>query len=538
MSQPDLTAFLNHCQTLLSAGAVLPADQWPPYAASCLAHPCAIAGVVQPTSPDEVITLVKLAAASAIPLYPISTGHNWGYGEAHPVRDGSIIVDLARMNRIIAFDADSGLLTVEPGVTQRQLNTFLQQHGHPFLIPVTGAGPDCSLLGNALERGYGITPYADHFSAVMSLEAVLPDGTLYRPMLDLMGGSSVNHAFKWGLGPYVDGLFTQGNFGIVTQMTLALAPRPERVEAFFLSVKTADDLETAVVAIRQILRTVGGVTGSINLMNRHRVLAMAEPYPRDRLSPDGLIPNDVLDQLARRHQVTAWTGVGALYGHPRLVAAARPIIKRLLKPIAARLVFLTPGLVSRLNYWVAKLPIVRHQPIAHTLATLANSLRLFAGQPSEIALPLAYWRSGQRPPAGQPMNPARDGCGLIWYSPLVPLQPAAVRAYTTMVERICREHRIEPLITLTSVSDRCFDSTVPILFDRADPVATEQAHACYHTLFAAGQQLGCVPYRLGVQSMPTLNEQNAVPELLKRLKQAVDPQGIIAPGRYGLGKDG
>ena len=535
MSEPDTTTFLNRCQARLSAGAVLPADQWPPYAASCLARPCAIAGVVQPISPDEVITLVRLAAESAIPLYPISTGHNWAYGEAHPARDGSIIVDLARMNRIIAFDPESGLLTLEPGVTQRQLDAFLQQHRYPFLIPVTGAGPDCSLLGNALERGYGITPYADHFSAVMSLEAVLPNGTLYRPMLDLMGGQSVNRAFKWGLGPYVDGLFTQGNFGIVTQMTLALAPRPERIEAFFFSVKTDDDLESAVERIRQTLREVGAITGSINLMNRHRVLAMAEPYPRDRLSPEGLIPADVLEELARRHQATAWTGVGAMYGHPRLVAAARPIIKRLLRPVTARLVFLTPGLVGSLHRWAEKLPLMQQKPLAKTLATLAKTMRLFAGQPSEIALPLAYWRSGQPPPAGEPMNPARDGCGLIWYSPLVPMQPAAVRAYTEMVGRICRAHRIEPLITLTSVSDRCFDSTVPILFDRADPAAIDRAHACYDALFAAGQAMGCVPYRLGVQSMALLNEHDAVPDLLKRLKQAVDPQGVIAPGRYGLG---
>ena len=71
--------------------------------------------------------------------------------------------------------------------------------------------------------------------------------------------------------------------------------------------------------------------------------------------------------------------------------------------------------------------------------------------------------------------------------------------------------------------------------DRTDPDEVERAHACYEALFAAGQAMGCVPYRLGVQSMALLNEQHAVPELLQRLKQAVDPQNIIAPGRYGLG---
>ena len=58
-----------------------------------------------------------------------------------------------------------------------------------FLVPVTGAGPDCSLLGNnALERGCGIMPHAAHFGAVTWLEAVLPDGSVYQGSLSALGG--------------------------------------------------------------------------------------------------------------------------------------------------------------------------------------------------------------------------------------------------------------------------------------------------------------------------------------------------------------
>ena len=79
-----------------------------------------------------------------------------------------------------------------------------------------------------LERGYGITPYADHFAAVTALEAVLPDGRIYRSALSELGGATVDRAYKWGIGPYIDGLFAQGNFAVVTNMTIALAPRPVR----------------------------------------------------------------------------------------------------------------------------------------------------------------------------------------------------------------------------------------------------------------------------------------------------------------------
>jgi 4-cresol dehydrogenase (hydroxylating) len=499
---------------------------------NCIGVKRTVSAILYPESTEAVVKLVRIAVQHNVPIYPYSTGRNWGYGSANPVKDGCVLVDLSRMNNIMAFDSETGLLTVEPGVTQRMLDAYLKQHKHKFLIPVTGAGPDCSLLGNALERGYGITPYADHFGAVTNMEVVLPNGEIYSSMLTNLGGEEIDKTFKWGMGPYIDGLFTQSNFGIVTKITIALAPYPERVEAFFFSVKKADDLELAVTKIRQVLREVGTVTGSINMMNKHRVLSMSEPYPKDQLGEDGLIPDVVLKKLMQRNQVMEWTCVGAIYGNKKVVAAVHSEIKRIVKPVAKRLVFFTPGLVDFLCSTVRALPVVRNLHLVNVLTTLNKSMQLFAGQPSEIALPLAYWRSGKMPEDEQPMNPSQDGCGLIWYSPLIPMKPDLVRKYVEMVTKICIEHRIEPLITLTSVSDRCFDSTIPILFNRQDEEETARAMACYHALFEAGRQQGFIPYRLGIQSMATLEREKAVPDLLITIKNAIDPNGILSPGRY------
>ena len=74
---------------------------------------------------------------------------------------------------------------------------------------MTGAGPTCSLVGNALERGYGITPYTDHFAAVTDIEAVLPDGSVYRTALREIAGDELARLFKWGIGPHTAGLFAQ-----------------------------------------------------------------------------------------------------------------------------------------------------------------------------------------------------------------------------------------------------------------------------------------------------------------------------------------
>lgn len=533
--RPDLQAALSEWRQTLGDARVLAGEQAARrYGPDTTAVVREIPAALLPATVEEIVALVTTAGKYQIPLYPISKGNNWGYGSANPVVDGCVIVDLSTMNRILDLDADTGVLTVEPGVTQQQLRDYLDRHHLPFLVPVHGGGPDCSLVGNALERGYGITPYADHFGAVMALEAVLPNGEIYRSPLSELGGVTVDRSFKWGFGPYLDGLFTQGNFGIVTQMTLALAPIPEHIRAFFFGLARDEELEPAVDCIRATLREVGMITGSINLMNARRVLSMMEPYPFDRTPPGGIIPPAVLQEMARRNQVMTWMGVGAIYGNARLVKATRAVIRRTLRPVARRLTFLSPSLVSQVLRWINRLP-GQGGRLGNFVGTLHKTLQLMAGNPSEIALPLAYWKSGTQPADGSPLNPARDGCGLIWYAPLVPMKPERVRCYVEMVKTVCTDHGIEPLITLTSLSDRCYDSTIPLLFDRRSAAETERAHACYAALFTAGRQEGFLPYRTSVQSMHLFTDPAlACWRLTRQLKQAVDPQHILAPGRYAL----
>lgn len=493
-----------------------------------------IAGAIRPLSQEQVRFVVITSKELNIPLYPVSTGNNWGYGSANPVTDGCIIVDLSGMTGI-TLDAALGLATVEPGVTQQMLRQYLDEHGLRFLCPVTGGGPSCSILGNALERGYGITPYTDHFLAVMSLEAVLPDGRIYRSPLTELGCSTIDQAFKWGVGPYIDGIFSQGAFGIVTHMTIALAPIPERVEAFFFGLRQESDLEQAVTTVRTSLGEVGGMLGSINLLNTHRVLAMTEPYPHNQLDQNGLIRQSHILKMAYRNRISPWMGTGAIYGPARVVQAVKTIIKENFRDITQRLVFFTPQSIRRYNQISQHLPGSKSiHNLQNMLSTLDKTLQIFAGTPSEIALPLAYWISGKKPGKdGPPMNPAKDGCGLMWYSPLVPMQAERVRNYTDMVHTVCTKHGFEPLITLTTLSNRCFDSTVPILFDSASEAAAERARQCYEALTIAGQQIGCYPYRSKVDSMHCFIRPDAPYwQIVAALKKTMDPAGLIAPGRY------
>jgi len=472
------------------------------YSRCTMANPRLIPAVLRPESEAQISDIVHIAAANRVPLYPISTGNNWGYGSANPVTDDCVIVDLSGMTAIRMADAQLGMVTVQPGVTTQQLYDFIQRESLPFLVPVTGAGPDCSIVGNALERGYGITPVSDHFAAVLGLRAVLADGSVYQSSL-----AETGYLHKWGVGPYLDGLFTQGNFGIVTEMTIALAPKPEKTAALLFEVNE-EKLDDCIDAVRQLMNSFPGMIGGINLMNRLRVQAM----------------------MGERKKIPAWTGFATLYISNALWPVFCQEIRKVLAPHSQRLLFLTRGKSELLHKAAALVPGRAGRGLHAQLKKLLEAQDLVEGKPINTALRMAYTRSG-RLPENEQYNPARDGCGLIWYAPLVPMKAQCVRDYIAMVEDICPRYGIDPLITLSTLNNRCFDSTVPLLFDRATD--SGQAMQCYRALLAAGKEKGFLPYRLNVEVMPEIvNASSAFWSLVKTLKNAADPHNIIAPGRY------
>lgn len=528
----DMAAGLQAWRALLGEGRVLDA------AAAVAAYGMDASGLqrrlvaaLRPAAAELIPELVRIAGQHQLALYPISTGKNWGYGTSLPVRDDCVILDLGDLRKI-DFDPELGVVTLEPGVSQGMLAEFLDAGGHDFLVPVTGAGPECSLVGNALERGYGVTPFVDHFAAVTDLEAVLADGTVYRTALRDAGGEDLARLFKWGIGPYSAGLFTQSNFGVVTRMSILLARKPECVKVCLFSLKDDALLERGVAAIRNILAKLPGIVGAVNLMNQHRVLAMSAPFPAGELDAHGMIPQSVINRLGRQYQIFPWTGFGTLYGTRGVVAAAQRTIRRELSGIASRLLFLSPGQAAGLAGMAKLLPGAMGCRLAGTVDTLAKSLQLVAGRPNYTAMPLCYWRN-PNPPGDGVLDPARDGCGLIWYAPLVPMRPKTVRDYVGMVDRVARKHGVEPLITFTSVSDKVFDSTVPLIFAREKVGAGETAFGCYEDLLESGRELGCFPYRVGIGTMGRLAElAGPAWDIHVRLRNALDPQGILAPGRY------
>jgi FAD/FMN-containing dehydrogenase len=183
---------------------------------------------VAPANVEEVQAVMRVANELRVPIYPISTGKNLGYGGSAPNYSGSVVLDLKRMNRILDVDEVNHSVLVEPGVSYFDLYEHFKTNDIRMVMdcPDPGWG---SLVGNALDRGGGYTMahFRNHFDAHCGMEVVLADGTLVRTGMGALPGSQTWQQYKTGCGPWIDGVFSQSSCGVVTKMGFWLMPEPE-----------------------------------------------------------------------------------------------------------------------------------------------------------------------------------------------------------------------------------------------------------------------------------------------------------------------
>jgi len=509
-----------------------------------------IFAVITLTQSHEIKALLDLAnhcatdEQLAFSLYPISTGKNWGYGTSQPAGTAKniILLDLGQLTDIKHFDSELGLVTIEPGVTQQQLSDYLLLNNHDYMVPVTGAGPDCSILANALERGYGITPYTDHFAAVNSIQGYWANGTPYQSAVNELDASDekfVDKTFKWGLGPYLEGLFTQSNLGIVSQITIRLAKKKADFTSFFIQM--ADDalLEQAVPLIRQVLQDYEGIVGSINLMDQRRLLSMFAKKIHDN-DTHQVMTNKEVEGLAKELRTPSWTIVGSIYGSTRVVNAVKKEIDLIFKKLPCKRIYSNSLSIILANKVINNLPskLINKLPtlakISEQLDSFNKGKEIMLGKPNKVALKLAYWRHKESDNFNKNnLSPGQDGCGLLWYAPLVPMKAKKIREFVEFIRTTCPKFNIEPFITFTNLKHDCVDSTIPIVFDLSNPKAVLDAHNCLKELVEEGLKKGFVPYRLNIdQQQWLLNKDSDFWQTVTKLKTSLDPHNVLSQGRY------
>lgn len=505
------------------------------YSRSTAARPVLPRAIVMPASQAEVVAIVALAARHGVAVYPISTGKNWGYGDACATGPGQLIVALARMNRIVHVDADLAYAVIEPGVTQQQLSDHLRAHRLPLWMDCTGAGPDTSLMGNILERGFGHSPYGNRLQHVAGMRVVLANGEVLDTGFGHYPQARTTHLYPYGIGPFLDGMFTQSNFGIVTQIGLWLMPQTEALSHFLCPVARHGDIAAVVDALRP-LRLDGTLRSIVHIGNDLRVLSGGRVFPRDLVPDQPCLPEALRHQLRADSGGAAWMVSGALYGNRAQVKAARAALRRALRPTRVRPRFLDERTLALAALAARVLGATRAGQQLRGQVALGSALfGMNRGQPNGRFLAGAYWRRRGGLPAEFPVHadPAQDGCGLLWVSPVLPLRGAELLALHDLVVPLFAQYRFDLFVTFSMINERTLGGVITIAFDQDDPAEVARAHACYQALFDTVMQAGYIPYRVGQQSMAQLDPARDVYwQTVAAIKDALDPAGLIAPGRY------
>jgi 4-cresol dehydrogenase (hydroxylating) len=275
---------------------------------------------------------------------------------------------------------------------------------------------------------------------------------------------------------------------------------------------------------------------------------MLMQYPHEWRQGQPCLSDDARRDLRSRLGVTPWSLTSGLYGTTAQVQANRILIRRELKPFG-KLTFIDRRYLASLEWRMRLIKRTQHIPFAgrflkncligqeplEVLELVRHAVSILQGVPSEFVVRFAYFKSRQGRPRSD-VNPVRDGCGLIWFAPVVPLTGTQVNRVLDLCRPVFREHGFDFSVSLIVVNPRSAVLLMEIFYDKADSVETARARVLYQHLYDLTLRAGYQEYRTNVANMHRLLEP--VPQyqrLLDSMKRAVDPCGTLAPGRYGIG---
>ncbi|KAF2019975.1 vanillyl alcohol oxidase [Aaosphaeria arxii CBS 175.79] len=475
--------------------------------------------IVAPRNVSDVQNILRYANALPIPLWPISIGRNSGYGGGAPRVTGSVVINMGKhLNKILEVNVEGAYCVVEPGVTFTDMHNYLVENNLRdklwIDVPDLGGG---SILGNTLERGVGYTPYGDHWMMHSGMEVVLPSGELLRTGMGALPAPRVPETmglkpedqpfnktaqlFPYGFGPYIDGLFSQSNLGIVTKIGMSLFPNPGGYQSYLITIPRDEDLQQAVDIIRPLRLSM--VLQNVPTL-RHILLDAAVLGNKTKYSAKSEpLSDEDMDGIAKDLNLGRWNFYGALYGPDPIRAALWSEIKQAFSQI--------PG---------AQFFFPEDTPDDSVLRVRDKTLQ---GIPTYDELKWIDW--------------VPNGAHLF-FSPIAKCAGDDAMMQYSITKKRCQEAGLDFLGTFT-VGLREMHHIVCIVFDKTSAKEKRKAHWLIRTLIDDCAAHGWGEYRTHLavmdQIMSTYSwNDNILLKFNEVLKNAIDPNGIIAPGKSGV----
>lgn len=461
----------------------------------------AAAAVVQPTSTGQVQEIMRIANRYEIPVWPHSQGRNVGHGGPSPRVRGSIQIGFQKMNRVLEINDELAYAVVEPGVRWFDLYDAVKAAGYSLMVPCPDLGWG-SVIGNSMDSGHTYQFYGSDYMFPTGFEVVLPDGDLLRTGAGAVPESKVWHLYKRSLGPSLDPLFVQSNLGIVTRMGVWLKRLPEAYAPVMLAIGEDEDLELAIDTLRE-LKLEGHLEGVPTLYSALRAAVMLRDEPGAG-SPAQLTAAEVRE-IGERAGVGAWAARAAVWGDAEIVRIKlRRIRDAWTKIPSGRVV--APRTYSPFEY----------DEIVY------SADQIMAGIPTLKAI-----------------ENTPDHIAHVDFSPIVPMQGTEVRLVTDEIRRHVHAAGLNFSAAIMLTSERSGVVLAGVRYDKTNADAVRNAFDVVKLMVSEIGNLGYGVCRPHIDFMDLAADKysfngHAYRRFVEKLKDAVDPKGILSPGRHGI----
>ena len=510
VTEINFTKAINEYRALLGEGRVrTDHSSLQPYlpvsaAEGKLLH--APSAAIFPTSAKEVQGVVQIANKYRTPLWTVCNGEHEGYGSCGPATTGQIVLDLRNMKKIIEVDQELGYCLVEPGVTYAELQQHLSKNKINLWLDAPAPSAHVSIVGNILERGSGYTPYSEDFLFSCGMEVVLADGTLLKTGMGGIPNSTSWQVFKWGFGPYVDGLFSQANNGIVTKLGSWLmgAPPPGGYMPFCIKFPKPEMMSDIIKPL-MFLRQSQIVPNACALVNAgwEAATSFANDGRSSGFLSDGaaVIP---ARKLMESYGAGAWNLYGAVYGTPEQVALNWMYVSGTFK------------------------------------AAFGDKIRIITEKEAKGDPAFAYRKQLMMGGVTEhnPLDKWRDGGGSLRFQATAAARPAECAGQVKVASEILNRHGFDYLSEF-SFFWRDARHTVDLRFDRRNPEEMKRAYRCFGELGKTFARHGWGVVRTNPAFMEKVADSYgpAMRRLNHTIKRALDPNNILAPGKSGINLD-
>lgn len=241
--------------------------------------------------------------------------------------------------------------------------------------------------------------------------------------------------------------------------------------------------------------------------------------------------SNIMDRVGGLNKME-WMIIGTIQG-PKTIT--KPSLKLLKIMIANKVDFIKT--TSHKNLSLIKNFIERfsnftflqgpNKALSQALATI----EFLRGYPTAIGLKLAYLKNVDK--LNDTPNPTRDEIKIRWFSPIVPLVASRVKKFCEIIYQVSDKYDCEPMITFNYFSELYLDCTIPVYKEHKNNDYNWQDY--FEALLTACQKEGFYPYRMDIEAQKKLIvDESSSYQLAKKIKESIDPNNILAPGKYGI----